>query len=262
MNAFGNGYDEASLCHIAQGGSTPVEGAIPPWPHPAIGVDGGGANPIIWPEMLRFHNTLSGRIEDFVPIEPGRVKLYTCGPTVYDLPHIGNWRAYIFEDLLKRFLVYRGFKVDPRDEHHGCRRQDDPRSPGPRDRARRLHPAVHRGLRPGPRRAQHPPRRPLSPGDGAHPGDGRAHQDAPGEGHSPTGRMARSISPSTSSRLTGGYRRSISRSSGRGAAATPTSTKKRTSMTSPSGRRPRRESRSGRPTSGRAGRAGTSNARP
>jgi cysteinyl-tRNA synthetase len=61
--------------------------------------------------MLRFHNTLSGRIEDFVPIEPGRVKLYTCGPTVYDLPHIGNWRAYVFEDLLKRFLIYRGYKV-------------------------------------------------------------------------------------------------------------------------------------------------------
>ena len=62
--------------------------------------------------MLRLHNTLSGRIEDFVPIEPGRVKLYTCGPTVYDFPHIGNWRAYIFEDLLKRFLIVRGFKVE------------------------------------------------------------------------------------------------------------------------------------------------------
>jgi cysteinyl-tRNA synthetase len=62
--------------------------------------------------MLRFHNTLSGRVEDFVPIEPGRVKLYTCGPTVYDFPHIGNWRAYIFEDLLKRFLIYRGFTVE------------------------------------------------------------------------------------------------------------------------------------------------------
>ena len=61
--------------------------------------------------MIRFHNTLGGRVEDFVPIEPGLVKLYTCGPTVYDFPHIGNWRAYLFEDLLKRFLVFRGFKV-------------------------------------------------------------------------------------------------------------------------------------------------------
>jgi cysteinyl-tRNA synthetase len=61
--------------------------------------------------MIRFQNTLSGRCEDFVPIEPGWVKLYTCGPTVYDYPHIGNWRAYVFEDLLKRFLLYRGFTV-------------------------------------------------------------------------------------------------------------------------------------------------------
>jgi cysteinyl-tRNA synthetase len=62
--------------------------------------------------MIRFHNTLSGRCEDFVSLEPGRVKLYTCGPTVYDFPHIGNWRAYLFEDLLKRFLIYRGFRVE------------------------------------------------------------------------------------------------------------------------------------------------------
>jgi cysteinyl-tRNA synthetase len=55
---------------------------------------------------------LSGRVEDFVPIKAGQVKLYTCGPTVYDFPHIGNWRAYVFEDLLKRFLIFRGFKVE------------------------------------------------------------------------------------------------------------------------------------------------------
>jgi cysteinyl-tRNA synthetase len=61
--------------------------------------------------MIRFHNTLGGQIEEFVPLEPGRVRLYTCGPTVYNYPHIGNWRAYVFEDLLRRFLVYRGFEV-------------------------------------------------------------------------------------------------------------------------------------------------------
>ena len=61
--------------------------------------------------MIRFHNTLGGKVEEFVPIEPGRVRLYTCGPTVYDYPHIGNWRAYVFEDLLRRFLKYRGFDV-------------------------------------------------------------------------------------------------------------------------------------------------------
>ncbi|OGD21440.1 MAG: cysteine--tRNA ligase [Candidatus Aminicenantes bacterium RBG_13_64_14] len=61
--------------------------------------------------MIRFHNTLSGKVESFEPIEPGSVKLYTCGPTVYDFPHIGNWRAYVFEDLLKRFLIFSGYKV-------------------------------------------------------------------------------------------------------------------------------------------------------
>jgi cysteinyl-tRNA synthetase len=61
--------------------------------------------------MVRFHNTLGGRTEEFVPLEPGRVKLYTCGPTVYNYPHIGNWRAYVFEDLLRRFLAYRRFDV-------------------------------------------------------------------------------------------------------------------------------------------------------
>ena len=61
--------------------------------------------------MIKFFSTLSGRKEDFVPITPGEVKLYTCGPTVYDYAHIGNFRAYIFEDLLKRFLVFMGYKV-------------------------------------------------------------------------------------------------------------------------------------------------------
>jgi len=49
--------------------------------------------------------------EVFKPLEPGKVKMYTCGPTVYDYAHIGNFRAFLFEDLLKRWLVYRGFKV-------------------------------------------------------------------------------------------------------------------------------------------------------
>ncbi len=61
--------------------------------------------------MIRFHNTLSGSLEPFVPLVPGEVRLYTCGPTVYDYPHLGNWRAYVFEDLLKRFLIYSGYKV-------------------------------------------------------------------------------------------------------------------------------------------------------
>ena len=62
-------------------------------------------------KMIRFFNTLSGSLEEFKPLKEGEVLLYTCGPTVYDYAHIGNYRAYIFEDLLKRFLLFYGFKV-------------------------------------------------------------------------------------------------------------------------------------------------------
>jgi cysteinyl-tRNA synthetase len=62
--------------------------------------------------VIQFLNTLSGRKEAFRSIVPGEVKLYTCGPTVYDYSHIGNFRAYLFEDLLKRFLQFTGFKVN------------------------------------------------------------------------------------------------------------------------------------------------------
>ncbi len=61
--------------------------------------------------MIQFFNTLTGRKEVFHPIVPGEVKIYTCGPTVYDYPHIGNFRAYVFEDLLKRFLQLSGFRI-------------------------------------------------------------------------------------------------------------------------------------------------------
>ena len=60
---------------------------------------------------LRIFNTLTRQKEIFVPIESGKVSMYTCGPTVYDFAHIGNFRAFIFEDLLKRWFEYRGFKV-------------------------------------------------------------------------------------------------------------------------------------------------------
>ncbi|MFC2165569.1 cysteine--tRNA ligase [Acidobacteriota bacterium] len=61
--------------------------------------------------MIRFYNTYSGKVEPFEPIKMGEVKLYTCGPTVYDHQHIGNYRAYVFEDLLKKFLKFMGYTV-------------------------------------------------------------------------------------------------------------------------------------------------------
>jgi cysteinyl-tRNA synthetase len=60
--------------------------------------------------MLRFYNSLSKKLEYFRPKEK-KVMLYTCGPTVYSRPHIGNYRTYVWEDAIKRYLLFKGFKV-------------------------------------------------------------------------------------------------------------------------------------------------------
>ncbi len=60
---------------------------------------------------LRLYNTLTRRVEPFVPVAPPRVTVYTCGPTVYNYAHIGNFRTFLFEDLLRRYLDAQGFDV-------------------------------------------------------------------------------------------------------------------------------------------------------
>ena len=60
---------------------------------------------------MRLFNTLGRRVEDFEPIEAGHVRLYTCGPTVYNVVHIGNLRTFVFEDVLRRHLLSRGWRV-------------------------------------------------------------------------------------------------------------------------------------------------------
>lgn len=61
--------------------------------------------------MLRFRNTLSGKIEEFRPLVEGEAKFYYCGPTVWDYGHIGNFRSAIAADVLRRYLTFKGFKV-------------------------------------------------------------------------------------------------------------------------------------------------------
>ena len=61
---------------------------------------------------MELYNTLTQRKEPFVPHEPGKVRMYTCGPTVYHFAHIGNLRSYIMEDVLEKFLRYEGYEVD------------------------------------------------------------------------------------------------------------------------------------------------------
>jgi cysteinyl-tRNA synthetase len=60
---------------------------------------------------IRFHNTLSNRLEALAPLHSGEVRIYTCGPTVYDFAHIGNFRTFVFQDILRRFLLSRGLRV-------------------------------------------------------------------------------------------------------------------------------------------------------
>ena len=61
--------------------------------------------------MLRLYNTMTRRKEPFEPADGLTARVYTCGPTVYDVPHIGNYRAFVFEDLLCRYLRYKGWAV-------------------------------------------------------------------------------------------------------------------------------------------------------
>jgi len=60
---------------------------------------------------LRLYNTMSGKVEEFTPLEPSQVRMYACGPTVYDYGHIGNFRTFVAIDILVRFLRQSGFKV-------------------------------------------------------------------------------------------------------------------------------------------------------
>ena len=61
--------------------------------------------------MLKISNTLSGKLEEFHPLDENQVRMYTCGPTVYDYAHIGNFRTFVFQDVLKRYLTFKGYQI-------------------------------------------------------------------------------------------------------------------------------------------------------
>src|SRR5467141_3060348 len=62
---------------------------------------------------LKFFNTLSRSVQEFTPLDPGgkQVGMYCCGPTVYDFAHIGNWRTFVFGDLVRRYLEFKGYTL-------------------------------------------------------------------------------------------------------------------------------------------------------
>lgn len=61
---------------------------------------------------MKIYNTLSRRKEEFIPLEPGKVKMYVCGPTVYNLIHIGNARPMVIFDTVRRYFEYKGYEVN------------------------------------------------------------------------------------------------------------------------------------------------------
>ena len=61
--------------------------------------------------MFKLYNTLTNQVEEFQPLTDNTVRMYICGPTVYDFAHIGNFRTFLFGDLLRRYLKYQGYKV-------------------------------------------------------------------------------------------------------------------------------------------------------
>jgi cysteinyl-tRNA synthetase len=61
--------------------------------------------------MLKLYNTLTNRVEEFQPLKPEEVRMYVCGPTVYDYAHIGNFRTFLFADLLRRYIKYKGYRL-------------------------------------------------------------------------------------------------------------------------------------------------------
>jgi cysteinyl-tRNA synthetase len=62
-------------------------------------------------KVFRVSNTLSGKVEEFHPLVQHHVRMYTCGPTVYDHAHVGNFRTFVFQDILKRYLRFKGYQV-------------------------------------------------------------------------------------------------------------------------------------------------------
>jgi cysteinyl-tRNA synthetase len=131
---------------------------------------------------IRLRDTLSGEVRPLEPLEPGHVRIYSCGPTVYGPTHIGNFRSFLFADVLVRYLRYRGIKVTwvmnitDIDDRIIARANAAGEPIGRADRS--LARTVQGRLRGS---AHDPARRPAAC-HGPHPGDGRDHRDAAREG--------------------------------------------------------------------------------
>src|SRR6195256_4422059 len=99
--------------HLSRAGTSLRVAHCPTWKGSVTIYDSTTSNKANREQMaeIQLHNTLGGKIEPFVPQKAGEVRMYSCGPTVYDYAHIGNFRTFVFQDILRRFLKSRGFKL-------------------------------------------------------------------------------------------------------------------------------------------------------
>ena len=198
---------------------------------------------------------------ELVPLEPGHVRIYSCGPTVYGPAHIGNFRSFLFADLLVRYLRYRGLRVtwvmNITDIDDKIIRGAAAQGISIGELAQRW---TERFLADAAALRMTPPD--VLPRATEHIAEIVALIATLLERGTPIGpTTARSSSGSPPGRPTGGWPGSTRTSSGSASGSRPTSTARTTSATSPCGRGPSRASRPGRRRSARAGRAGTSSAR-
>ena len=209
---------------------------------------------------LRFYNTLTQQLEEFAPARDNTVRMYTCGPTVYDFAHIGNFRTFVFVDVLRRWLRAAGFglnhvmnitDVDDRIIQNAVAQQKPIEEyTATYTKAFLDDCATLRLERPEKlvRATEHIPDMVA------------AIRKTRRERSTPTPATARSISASPASPGTASCPTPISAACWPARAWTPTSTKRTTRAISPSGRPPRKASPSGRPKSAPAAPAGTSSA--
>ena len=142
---------------------------------------------------MRLYNTLSRKTEELQPLEPGVVRMYSCGPTVYRFAHLGNMRTYLMADWIRRALEIQGLRViqvknitDVGHMRQEVLEQGEDKmiasalaeGKNPTGDSRVLHP----GLLPGRGEAGHIPGDPLAEGHGPHPGDGADRPATAGEG--------------------------------------------------------------------------------
>ncbi|HVH69432.1 MAG TPA: cysteine--tRNA ligase [Gemmatimonadales bacterium] len=104
--------DDVAARLVRRGLLAPAEAATPRWRRAQVLVFRQGHSYVsAAPMTLALYNTLTRQVEPFAPLAPPRVTLYTCGPTVWNHAHIGNFRTFLFEDLLRRYLEYSGYAV-------------------------------------------------------------------------------------------------------------------------------------------------------